>query len=368
VLILGDVNPDDLGEERMRIISEWVEAGGGLIFLTGSNFNPRGYAGTPLEPLLPVVPDLMMPKEVAAQRAAEPFQLQLTRLGEASPYLQMDPDPETNKRIWDEFPGVRWTAPVSRVKPGAEVLLVDSRPERMGRYGMLPVFAMQGYGSGKCVYFGTNETYRWRSRTGEKYYSILWGQIMQTLSLQLLEGASSLTQLKTDRKEYAVGDRVVIAGNAYTEGYAPLIVPTLEGTLKIEPKGEGAKATEQLLNLPATERNSFRGEFIASVAGSYSYSTARDPEGVLRFEVVNAQLEQTQTALQEKLLKAMATTAGGQFLREEDLDGLPKLISSRSAKVAIYKRVELFYSGWALTALLCLLFLEWLLRRLSRLK
>ena len=75
---------------------------------------------------------------------------------------------------------------------------------------------------------------------------------MQTLSLQLLEGASSLTQLKTDRKEYAVGDRVVIAGNAYTEGYAPLIVPTLEGTLKIEPKGGGAKPTEQPLNLPAT--------------------------------------------------------------------------------------------------------------------
>jgi len=26
VLILGDVNPEDLGEERMRTIAEWVEA------------------------------------------------------------------------------------------------------------------------------------------------------------------------------------------------------------------------------------------------------------------------------------------------------------------------------------------------------
>lgn len=216
VIILGDVDPEDLGEERMQIIAEWVGAGGGLIFLSGSNFNPRAYAGTPLEALLPVVPDTASTREFNRQRAPEPFQLQLTRLGESSPYLQMDADPEENKRIWEAFPGVRWTAPVARVKPGAEVLLVDPRPERAGRYGMLPVFAMQGYGSGQCVYFGTDETYRWRSRTGEKYYSILWGQIMQTLSLQLLEGASSLTQLRADRKQYGVGDEVVIAGSAYT--------------------------------------------------------------------------------------------------------------------------------------------------------
>jgi len=368
VLILGDVNPEDLGEERMEIISEWVQAGGGLIFLAGPNFNPRSYAGTPLEALLPVVPDTLSPKEWTMQRTPEPFQLQLTRLGENSPYLQMDPDPEANKRIWEEFPGVRWAAPVARVKPGAEVLLVDPRPERSGRYGMLPVFAMQGFGSGKCVYFGTDETYRWRSRTGEKYYSILWGQIMQTLSLQLLEGASSLTQLKPDRKQYAVGDKVVIAGNAYTEGYAPLIVPTLEGTMKIEPKGEGAKTMEQPFNLHAVDKNTFRGEYVANTPGSYTFVTARDPEGVIKFDVVDTRLEQTQTALDEKLLKAMADTAGGRFLREENLQELPDLIAAQSATVATFKKVKLYYSGWFLTALLMLLFLEWLVRRLTQLK
>ncbi|MDB6076566.1 MAG: hypothetical protein JWO82_313 [Akkermansiaceae bacterium] len=181
VLILGDVNPDDLGEARMKIIADWVEAGGGIIFLAGPNFSPNAYAGTPLEPLLPVVPDLQIQSEQDSRRSPEPYQLRLSRLGEQSPYLQMDPDPEVNRQIWSEFPGVRWTAPILRVKPGAEVLLVDPRPERAGRYGLLPVFAMQGYGSGTCVYFGTDETYRWRSRTGEKYYSILWGQIMQSL-------------------------------------------------------------------------------------------------------------------------------------------------------------------------------------------
>jgi len=183
VLILGDVNPKDLGHERMQMIVEWVEAGGGIIFLAGSNFNPASYLGTPLEALLPVVPDTRRPLALRSQREAQPFPLELSPAGRLSPYLRMDPDPATNQRIWDGFTGVRWVAPIARVKPGAEVLLVDPRPTSAGRYGKLPVFAMQGYGSGRCVYFGTDETYRWRSRSGEKYYSILWGQIMQTLAL-----------------------------------------------------------------------------------------------------------------------------------------------------------------------------------------
>jgi len=365
VIIIGDVNPEDLGQERMQIIAEWVQAGGGIIFLSGPNFNPTSYAGTPLEALLPVVPDTMLTRETATQREPEPFQLQLTRLGSDSPYLQMDPDPDENKRIWEAFPGVRWTAPVARVKPGAEVLLVDPRPEKSGRYGMLPVFAMQGFGSGKSVYFGTDETYRWRSRTGEKYYSILWGQIMQTLALQLLEGASSLTQLKSERKQYAVGDTVVISGNAYTEGFEPLIVPTLEGTMKME---AGGRTEQEPFELHAIERNAFRGEFTASVPGSYSFATTRDPEGIVKFEVVDARPERTQTALDEKLLKAMAENSGGLFFREEHLSELPDKIAAKSATVASFKKLDLFHNGWLLTALLGFLFFEWLLRRLTQLK
>lgn len=363
VIILGDVNPESLGQQRMEIIAEWVEAGGGIIFLTGSNHNPRSYVGTPLEPLLPVVPDTVSPREWVRQRAPEPFKLELTRPGRESAYLQMDPNPEVSQEIWSRFPGVRWTAPVSRVKTGAEVLLVDTRPDREGRYGQLPVFAMQGYGAGRSVYFGTDETYRWRSRTGERYYSVLWGQIMQTLSLQLLEGASPLTQLKSDRKQYVVGDRVVISGNAYTEGFSPLIQPSLDGMLKVE----GAEG-QQPFSLHATERNAFRGDFMAEKPGLYTYVTQRDPDGIVSFEVLDARLEQSQTALNDKLLKAMADAGGGKFFREEDLHTLPDLVASRAATVTSFKKLDLYHSGWFLTALLAFLFGEWLLRRLSRLK
>ena len=368
VLILGDVNPSDLGQERMQMVADWVEAGGGIIFLAGAGYNPTAYAGTPLEPLLPVVAPTTGPATWKSPREAEPFALELTPQGRRSAYLQMDSDPAVNKHIWDSFPGIHWAAPVARVKPGAEVLLVDPRPASAGRYGSLPVFAMQGYGSGKCVYFGSDETYRWRSKTGEKYYSILWGQIMQTLALQLLDNASSLTQLKTDRKQYAVGDKVQIAGNVYSADYAPLIVPGIDGVLTISKMpGDPAPKTTPL-NLVALEKNSFHGEFIPKEPGSYTFHTLRDPAGLLKFDVLDNNLERTQTALDERLLQGMAAAAGGRFLREEDLHHLPEWISATTTRVATYRKVDLYDSAWILTGLLTLLLAEWLMRRLTRLK
>ena len=364
VIILGDVDPGDLGQQCMDMLAEWVESGGGMIFLTGSNYNPRSYIGTPLEALLPVVPDSVAPLEWVRQRAPEPFKLELTRQGKDSAYLLMDPDPEQSQKLWEGFQGVRWTAPVSRVKAGAEVLLVDSREDREGRYGKLPVFAMQGYGAGRCVYFGTDETYRWRSRVGEKYYSVLWGQIMQTLSLQLMEGASLLTQLKTDLRQYHVGDRIVIAGKAYEQGFAPLLQPSLEGELTLE----GEQEYKQPLALNAVEKNQYQGEFIPDKPGVYRFVTLRDPDGIVSFEVLSRTQEQAQTGMNQKLLAAMAETSGGAFLREEDLTRLPDLIAASAAEVSSYKKVELYHSGGFLTALLGLLFFEWGLRRLNRLK
>ena len=366
VLILGDVDPKDLGEDRMEMIREWVEAGGGIIFLTGPNFNPVSYVGTPLEPVLPVLPDTLSTQEVFIQRTPEPFKLQLTSLGETSSYLLMSPDPAENLAIWEQFPGVRWTAPVARAKPGAEILLVDPRPERAGRYGPQPVFALQGYGAGTSVYLGTDETWRWRSKAGERFYSILWGQIMQSLALQLLEGASSLTQLKTSQAQYLVGDKITISGNVYMPGYQPLIAPALQGTLTIS-DAEG-KTTEQSLSLSTMGKGVFRGEFNAQIPGEYSFTTAHDPSASLKFSVVQPRLEQLQTSLNEKLLRAMADVSGGRFLREEDLNALPDLVKSKSATTAVFKKLDLYYSRWWLVALLVLLSLEWLLRRLTQLK
>jgi len=373
IIILGDVSPKDLGETRMKLLAEAVEqAGAGLIFLAGPKFNPSGYIGTPLEALLPVVPDPSVTAELRVVRTKEPFKLKVTSVGETSSYLQLVEDPVENQRIWDSLPGARWTAAVSRAKPGAEVLLVDSRPEKAGQSGSMPVMAIQGYGSGETVFIGTDETYRWRSRIGEKYYSQIWGLIMQSLSLKRLEGASSRTQLKPDRERYYVGDKVVISGKVYKEDYEVLTASNLEGILKVTGADESVKQAEKVIPFQVSavggQAGEYRGEFTAEMAGTYRYSTLQDPEGVVKFEVIEPKLEQMETALNERVLKAMADTAKGKFLREEDLEQLPALISSQSATVANFRKIDLFHSPWCMGLLLVLMLLEWFLRRLKQLK
>ena len=373
IIILGDVNPADLGETRMKLISEWVEqSNGGIIFLAGPKFDPMAYGGTPLEALLPVVPDPSASMAERAERFKDPVNLKLTAIGETSPYLRLVEDPAENARIWANFPGVRWVAPVSKAKPGAEVLLVDPTPERAGAAGGMPVVAVQGFGGGQSVYIGTDETYRWRSRTGEKYYSQVWGAIMQSLSLKRLEGASSRTQLKADRERYFVGDKVTIAGKIYKEGYEPLTVGTLQGRMKITGVDARNAPVEKIetfdINAVGDQPGEYRGQFTADAPGSYSYSTLDDPDAAVKFEVIEPKIEQMETALNERALRGMADVAKGHFLREEDLEKLPDLISEQSATVATFRKIDLFYSPWWLAALLLVLFLEWLLRRLMQLK
>lgn len=373
ILILGDVNPVDLGETRMKLISQWVEqSGGGIIFLAGPKYDPVAYGGTPLDVLLPVVPDTSGPAEQRAERFPAPVPLRLTPLGETSSYLRLSEDPAENAAIWAGFPGVRWTAPVLKAKPGAEVLLVDPRAERAGSGGGMPVIAVQAFGAGEAVYIGTDETYRWRSRVGEKHYSQVWGAIMQSMSLKRLEGASARTQLKPERERYFVGDKVVVSGKIFQDGYDVLTVATLQGRLKITTTDAAGAPVENVVPLDVSavpdQTGFYRGEFTAKTPGRYSYSTLDDPEAVVKFEVVEPKIEQMETAMNARVLGAMAEAARGKFLREEDLDALPDQLAEQSATVASFRKLDIFHSWWWMGFLCLLLFSEWFLRRVKQLK
>jgi len=363
IIILGDVDPKELGETRMKLIDEWVgEMGGGLIFLAGRKFNPIGYKGTPLEALLPV--DIAGGDEKWGESSREPVRLKLTPSGELSSLLRLSENTLENRRLWNDFPGVRWTARVSRARPTAQVFLVATQPDSM------PVIAQEQYGQGMVMYFGSDETYRWRSQVGEKYYAQIWNQVIQSFSLERQLGASARTQLKVERPEYLAGDRVVISGKIYTPNFTPLIEASVAGILTVLPpdgKGTGEKLELRLIGSPQ-HPGEYQLEFTPKLPGEYRFSTVMDPQAVVKFEVVVPKLEQAETAMNAALLQSMADISGGKFLREEDLDTLPNLVSSHSATVPIFKKLELFYSPWWMVALMSIAALEWLLRRLWQLK
>lgn len=359
VVLLDDVSPASLGKERMETLATLVsDTGGGLIFLAGPNFNPAAYKGTPLEALLPVdlgpVPD----PEAHVARSKEYHKFVLTPDGEYSPLLKLADTPGESRSIWDTFTGVRWFAGAARSKPTAETLLTTTTG--------VPVCALQNFGRGQTLYFGTDETYRWQSRVGSKYFVRIWTQIIQSFALERLQGASDKIQLRPDRPVVFVGDTLLISGRVFDDNFKPLETPRLEG--EVVRDGDENDVQALALELSPDTSGLYAGKWTARKTGSYSFVPSRDRKAVTRFEVRSRDAELLNPAMEKQLLETLAKETRGRFLAEPELANLPGLLESATATIPRRKSIDLF-AFWPLLILFAiLLFSEWTLRRLTRLK
>lgn len=360
VIILGDVDPSRLGEAWMKKVVEWVgEMGGGLVVHGGPKFNPRAYRGTPLAGILPV--NIVSESSAPERRPMDLVDLNLTSVGQVASILKLVDNVDENRTLWRKFPGVRWIAPVDASKPAAEVLI------RAGSRN-LPILAIQNYGSGQVLFMGTDETYRWRSKTGEKYYAKIWGQILRLMASGQEE--SGKVRLKVERPQYATGERVIISGRIFRSGYVPLTDATVSA--KFVAQSGVASTPEQkgdiTLRAIPDQPGEYRAEFLAGAPGVYRLVTALDPKTSVQWEVSRLNLEQSETSMNELLLKEMAAAAGGTFLREENLEELPKRVAANGATESSMRKIDLALFPIVLGVLLILLVGEWILRRVWQLK
>jgi hypothetical protein len=368
LVILGDVDPKIftamLQENLNKLVSDF---GGGLVVLAGKRFMPGGYRRTVLEKLLPVEFDPPTLESNQDPVADKPIHLQLTAAGRANQMLRLSDKEEENVNLWRQLPPIYWVAKVSRPKPAAEVLLVDPDPAKESRFGKMPVMAAQQYGLGQVLFIGTDNLWRWRKNAGDFYYTALWGQIAQRISIQRLLGISKRTQLTTDRQNYLAGDRVTVYARLYSGvGFDPVQEPSVKGAFGLK-NGQGSRPEVILRPIPE-QPAMYRGEFIVPAAGAYNFWVESDPTTLLDFNATEPQFEFGETAMNEGLLRELATTTGGQFFREEDLYKLPDTISARTERVRSPLEVELWASPLYFLLLVGVVTVEWVLRKLSHLK
>ncbi len=366
LVIFGDVDPKALTPAQFENLNELVSRfGGALVVVAGKRFLPGSYRHSMLENMLPVElenPTLETANEVSAER---PIQLEMTAAGKASPMLRLSDRPDENVRLWRQLPPIYWVAKVARPKPAAEVLLVDPDPLQETRFGRMPVVAFQQYGLGQVMFVGTDNTWRWRKNVGDVYYTALWGQVAQRMSLPRLMGSSKRTQLSTDRHNYVTGERVTIFARLYSLGYEPVQDPVVKGTYELK---AGDRKSEVTLRSIPEQPGLYRAEFVAPAPGSYRFFVQRDPETPLDFSVTEPQFELGETAMNAGLLKDMARGSGGAFFREEDLYRLPDVINRQTERVRSPLEVELWSSPLYFLLILGVLTSEWVLRKRSNLK
>ena len=367
LVIYGDVNPQAVTITQLENLGELVSRfGGALIVVAGKQFTPHAYRRGLLGDMLPVEYDPIALTTGRETVADKPIQLELTSAGRASSMLRLTDREEENAALWKDLPPVYWVSKVSRPKPAAQVLLVDPDPAKESRFGKMPVLAVQQYGLGQVVFVGTDNTWRWRKNVGDLYYTALWGQIAQRVSLQRLLGVSKRTQLSTDRQNYLTGDRVTVYARLYSTGYQPMDEPSVRGLYTLK---SGAGETTDVTLRPIPEQPGlYRGEFIAPSAGTYEFHVEHDPDTPLDFSVTEPQFEFGETAMNEAALREWAAVSGGAFFREEDLAALPDVISNRTERVRSPLEVELWSSPFYFLILLGVVTVEWVLRKWSHLK
>jgi hypothetical protein len=367
LVIFGDVDPRLMSATRLENLNELVSRfGGALVVVAGKRFTPHAYRRSVLDKMLPVEFEPSALETGPEPVADKPIHLELTAAGRASPMLRLSDKDEENIALWKQLPPVYWVARVLRPKPAAEVLLVDPDATRESRFGKMPVIALQQYGLGTVMYVGTDNTWRWRKNVGDIYYTALWGQIAQRVSLPRLLGGSKRTQLSTDRQNYVTGDRVTLYARLYSAGFDPVQEPSVKGLYGLR-DASGGRAEVTLRPVPE-QPGLYRGEFVAGAPGAYQFFVEQDLNTPLDFNVTEPKFELGETAMNEPLLRDLARVTGGAFFREEDLHKLPDTISARTERVRSPLEVPLWSSPLYFLLLLGVVTAEWVLRKMSQLK
>src|SRR5262249_14472373 len=145
----------------------------------------HAYKDTPLADVLPVEPSGVPPPE--PEDRIEGFSPELTPVGRLHPIFRFSPDEGENAAIWQKLRPMYWWSAGYRTKPVAEVLAVHAKEKAEGK-GKRPeedrhaLVVQQFVGAGRSMFFGFDETWRWRFREDELRFNQFWIQTVRYLS------------------------------------------------------------------------------------------------------------------------------------------------------------------------------------------
>ncbi len=364
VLIFGDANPSFLSRTVLENIVAFVEQrGGGLVVIAGPRHTPLAYRDTPLARLLPVdIETAAVPPRGA--KLNKPAPIQPTKLGLATPQLQLESTLGGTLQAWREMPGFYWLMEAPDVKPGTRVLAVD--PTRTAVSGEnLPVICMQFVGAGKVILHATDESYRWsRHPAGEQYYARYWTQTIRYLSrAKLLEG-SRAAELTSDRLEYRRGDPVRIRVRFFDDRLAP----EQDDAVRVVLEQDSAGRREISLHRDAATRGIFEGTIGNLGEGRYRAWIAaptldgRPPSQV--FTVTAPPGEMARLQMDAADLQMAAKISQGRFYTLDRagrlLEDLPR---GRQVRIESLPPQPIWNSAFLAALFVLLITSEWLLRK-----
>ncbi|MCK6447000.1 MAG: hypothetical protein L6Q99_11455 [Planctomycetes bacterium] len=368
VVLLGDLSPFSVSadparcDEFLRALREFVERGGGLAFLAGEYDNPRAFLETPLEDLLPVTIEAAELPGFQGDSTRE-FRPVLEDPQNPHEIVRLAADSEANRKLWEDPGGLEgqfWYRPVTRAKPGAQVLL--RHPKDGARGERHPLLVAGYFPAGRVLFCGMDSTWRWRLyHVGE--HEKFWRNAVRWLSLGRLKGGDRRFRLEVARSHYDLGERVTLEARVLDEDYRPSTEPNQ--TIRVgTPDG---RAAELELAAVGGKPGTYRASYDAERLGLYRAWFERDSTRIAstEFEIGLPSLENQDPTPDPALLAELAVATGG---RHVDVATVAELVSDfrggEERREPISARLDDVWDRWStLIAAVCVFALEWVLRK-----
>jgi hypothetical protein len=277
---------------------------------------------------LPVVRDPGLYRTEAEVRLSSrnTYTLELTPEGRGDPIFEFNPEPMRNRSILTSLPGMYWSFPVTRARPGATVLARHGDPRMSNQHGRHVLLASQLYGPGRTVFIGFDSTYRWRY-LAEDYFDGFWARLVDRVGRNKALGGRFPFQVHLGKNVYRVGDRVSV-GIRYTDPAA--IAEAAEMAAELEIAGQPPEPVR--FEKTPDDPSLLTASFPAQQAGSYSLKVVPAASAVdigsgvrvstTTFRVEPARREVDEPSLNRPLLAELARLTGGRVI---DLTEVRKL-------------------------------------------
>lgn len=360
-LIIGSIEASFFSHDQLQMIADFVsERGGGLLMLGGrSAFAEGGWAGTPVEDVMPVV--LAAPSAGPNGTFAE-VKVTPTPAGLTHAAVQLGDDGEGVADRWLALPPVTVVNHLWELKPGATALLTGSS-------GQLPndqvVLAHQRYGRGKAIALTVQDSWLWQMHADvpleDQSHETLWRQLLRWL----VDGVPESVVAALDQETVEPGESVRLVATVGDSTYLEVNDATVTARVTT-PSG----LVEQVPVDWTVERDGeYAVDFVPSEDGEYEIEvTATRGDEVLGSDVTFLHTapsddEYFGAGRRTQTLQRIAEETGGQYYTPDNVASLPEDISVTGAGVTLVEERDLW--DMPVLFLLMLLFMgaEWAYRR-----
>jgi uncharacterized membrane protein len=359
-IVLGSVEASAFTADQLHMISDFVDVrGGGLLVLGGPrSLAEGGYAGTPIAEALPVV----MGKSGSGFTR---LKVHPTRAGEAHAVTQLGDTEEASADRWKTMPALSTVNLIETVKPGATALLSGTDDKHRERV----VLAFQQYGRGKSIAFPVQDSWMWQMHASisveDQTHENFWRQLLRWL----VDGVPDVVEARPVADRVEPGQPVALSAEVVDDRFVELNdanvvahVTSPSGQVSALPLQWTGERNGQYRGTLATSETGWYEAKVEATRGGKSVGTA-----VTHVRTAPDDAEYFDAAMHAPLLQRIARETGGRFYQADNVASLPEDLKFSGRGVTAVEERELWHMPVLLLALVCVLCLEWGLRRYWRL-